>query len=305
MNEDHQSLKTGRRTPMVEPCPEQRPRIPVARYVLSSIACAGLLAIGMFLWTWASSGRSIAERAATSLAMPIGILWLIIFAATCWCALQRRRIGFLLVLSIWLLLSISHNRYFATWIFQFVEHPFVEVDETPNRFRTVFVLGGGAGIDPEGKPQMGGDGQRLVYAARLWHAGVAQSIVCTGSKPLGRDPSDIGRELLTSIGVDDKDIYEIKGDNTSEEMQHAREFLDDLPDGFPTEGEIALITSAYHMPRAQRLANANGLELAPLPCNYRVRGKEVFSPWYLLPESGAASTVGAAIKEMLAALVGR
>lgn len=239
------------------------------------------------------------------MAMPIGIVWLIIFAAVCWCAFQRRRMGFLIVMAIWILVSVSHNRYFAAWIYHFVEYPFVQLAEDHPTLRTVIVLGGGAGVDPVGEPQLGGDGQRLVDTAKYWHAGRTHSIICTGSNPLNRDPCDIGKRLLTTIGVDPTVIYKVPGNNTSEEMKSVKAFLDSPPEAFPVDGKVGLVTSAYHMPRAMRLAKGQGLDLLPLPCGFRVKGDVEFSPWYLVPTSGAASTVGAATKELLAAIIGR
>ena len=257
-------------------------------------------------WTWLVSGRGYAERAATSLAMPIGVLWVTLFFSTIAMWLRGNRLAWLLAATAWAVIGISHNQYVARWVFGLVEHPVTASLDDQQPLRAVFVLGGGAGVDPLGNPQLGRDGQRLITGAQLYYQGKTKAVVCTGSAP-GEvpNPSVIGRALLVSLGIPDEDIFELSGENTSQEMNSIKEFLANPPDGFPRGGECGVVTSAFHMHRAQRLAKARDLELQPIPCCFRQSGSGPFSPRFLIPDSGAASLMGSAIKELLARTVGR
>ena len=168
------------------------------------------------------------------------------------------------------------------------------------------VLGGGVYLTADGIPEMNRDGQRVFYAAQLWHAGRAKSIICTGERAgIGDDQSEIARKLLVSVGVPEEVIFEIGGENTKQEMQNLKHFLDEPPDGMPIGGDVGLITSAFHMARALRLARDNGLDLMPLPCSYRRTQVLEFAPDQIIPRLEAGETLRIAIKERLAALVGR
>ena len=51
---------------------------------------AGLLAVSLVAISGIHGGRSPAERAATSLAMPVALFWLLLFAAAITCLVRRR-----------------------------------------------------------------------------------------------------------------------------------------------------------------------------------------------------------------------
>jgi len=172
-------------------------------------------------------------------------------------------------------------------------------------FRAVIVLGGGAGVTQQQTKELNREGERIFSAAQLWHAGLVSSVICTGSTPSSAEhPRDISAELLQSVGVPTEVIFKAPGENTIQEMQALKEFLEAPPSGFPESGEIGLITSAFHMRRAMRLASAKDLDFHPLPCGYR-RAYRGFSPKALIPDADAVAVFGSAFKEKLASLVGR
>ena len=71
------------------------------------------------------------------------------------------------------------------------------------------------------------------------------------------------------------------------------------------EARAGLITSAWHMKRAQRLARLNGLQLEPLPADFHT--PPVIRPTVkdFVPSSTASDTIRRALKEYMAWLVGR
>ena len=66
---------------------------------------------------------------------------------------------------------------------------------------------------------------------------------------------------------------------------------------------ILLVTSAYHMPRAKGLFEAQGLEVVPAATDHEVVSRRLWRN--LLPETSALDGSSRAIKEIVGRLVGR
>ena len=83
-------------------------------------------------------------------------------------------------------------------------------------------------------------------------------------------------------------------------MQNVRKWLD----ATENPGRIGILTSAWHLPRAMRLAKANGFEAVAIPANYRT---EKFSPdpGLLIPSASNLQKSRLVFKEILAGFVGR
>ncbi len=240
--------------------------------------------------------------------MPLGLTWFTLFFLASFFLLQAQRRLASLLLILWLMVGVAGNGWIAEAVMGPLEHPrdlANLAESTP--FRSVILLGGGVSIASDGTPELNREGQRVLLAAQLWHLGKARTIVCTGtSGGTGlADPSATGRELLVSVGVDNDDIYEVKGRNTSEEMRSLKMFFDDPPAGVDVDGQIGLVTSAFHIPRAMRLANQQDLQLVPLPCGHQIHQATQFDPSKLIPKGHSASMLAAACKEWLARLMSR
>ena len=169
-------------------------------------------------------------------------------------------------------MTLLFNQHVAGWVIGILEDriydPIDHVAELP--LRAAVVLGGGVHMTPANQPEVGCDGQRVFTAAQLWHAGQTRAIICTGERVhVGDDQSEIARQLLESVGVPTRAIFEIGGENTTLEMRNLKQLLDAPPAGIDSTGDIAVFTSAFHMPRAIRLAEVNELNMIPIPCCYR------------------------------------
>lgn len=256
---------------------------------------------------FAIEGSTQATRTATSLVMPVGLLWMISLGGTAWFALRRIWTAGIFMALVSALIAVTGCSYFSSQMMAIVEWPEQPPPATTDRpLRTAIALGGGISIGPNGNPELGPDGERIFSVAQLWHTGLTQSIVVTGATPDGRnDPSDVGRELLISAGVPDEVIFRIKGENTTQEMQAMKDFLAQPPVGFPSEGEIALVTSAFHMKRSLRLAQLQELDFIAYPCAFRgsIDAGNALSNW--VPTATNMSDFALALKETLAGLVGR
>lgn len=251
-------------------------------------------------------GYTMLEKTLTELVSPLGLAWMLLFLLIFLCYLRRQRSLAFLALVCWLLLTLGGNSFFANWMLSKLEAPYSPIDPFESgHFDLVVVLGGGTSYHA-GHSQFSTGGDRVGLAARLYHAGQCDRIICTGSstyratekEPHAREQS---AELLKGLLVPADRIILIAGDNTSQEMQSLALYLQDK--GL-TSGRYGLITSAAHLPRAMRLANKNGLTLIALPADVRGRSYRP-NPNEIVPGAESLATTKMVIKEYLGNLLGR
>jgi uncharacterized SAM-binding protein YcdF (DUF218 family) len=138
-------------------------------------------------------------------------------------------------------------------------------------YDAIVVLGGGiAPASPPERdfPSLTDSADRIWYAARLYKEGVAPRIIVSGGGFMASSggpattEAEAMRVFLMDLGVPASAIVsEGKSDNTIENIRNVRAAVQDKP--------VALVTSAFHMPRALRIAHAAQLNAAPFATNYR------------------------------------
>ena len=111
--------------------------------------------------------------------------------------------------------------------------------------------------------------------------------------------AESAEQIWTDLGIPKSDIMLIEGRNTSEELRNLSQWMEDQ-----SPQRIGLLTSAYHLPRAMRLAKANGLDLIPLAADQQA-GTIDAVPLCLIPSRRGFRMTELATKEYLAALVKR
>ena len=166
------------------------------------------------------------------------------------------------------------------------------------------VLGGGAYSDAEGHVWLGPFGDRITAAARLFHQGKIDRIVATGklhgwSGSQSVDPADGARRIWQELGIPAARILTVRGRNTTEEMRQLRQLVDRLG-----ANRVGLMTSAFHLPRACRLARQEGIRVIPIPAD-RLSGISDPLPLSLIPSGASFYRTDVFAKEQLAALLGR
>lgn len=171
-------------------------------------------------------------------------------------------------------------------------------------YEAIVVLGGGISpaMPPEiPDPDLTDAADRVWYAARLYHRGVAPRIIVSGGSLLDR-PSDPAiteaegmRHFLVDLGVPSSAIVS-EGDsrNTRENVRNVRRIVGDA--------RVALVTSAVHMPRALRLAREAGLNVTGLATDWTApaQARPLWETW--LPTGGAMGASSAALHEYMALL---
>ncbi len=286
--------------------PSSQDRIWTVRNVLWGIVCGAALDLFLVIWTWIQNDKGMADRCATELVMPIGMLWTFTLVASLLCFRQHaRRFGVVFAI-LFVFISITGNGSVADASISELEPPRTDLSTLSEPLRCVVMLGGGIGIAYDEVPELGSAGQRIMFTAQLWHAGRTQAVICTGGSSLSPiPPAEAGRMMLESVGVPSDKIFESPGDNTSQEMTNLAAFFASPPENFPRDGKVGLVTSAYHMKRAMRLAADHDLTFVPLPCGYETHFDYDFSPRELIPSASAMDRFGRTLKERLARLVNR
>jgi uncharacterized SAM-binding protein YcdF (DUF218 family) len=285
---------------------ERPPRRPGSRCWIHVLAIV-LTAILLLGTVGAVGGQAMFEKTITALVSPVGLIWLSLFFLTYVALVWRQTATALIAVACWLMLTLFGNSMLANRLMYSLEKPHLAFDyQAMEKLDVVFLLGGGSDTDAAGHPRAAASGDRIVTAAKLYHAGKVAQIVCTGiqlfrSDPRDQHPCEEAAQLLIELGVPESAISMIKGTNTSEEMKLAAQFLQQQGH---TDAAIGIVTSAYHLNRASRLAQSNGLNPVLIPANVR---STFFAPApeNVIPTATALDNSAKSIREFLARLVNR
>ncbi|MFI4999259.1 MAG: YdcF family protein [Reyranellales bacterium] len=174
----------------------------------------------------------------------------------------------------------------------------------PCCYDAIIVMGGAiAPAEPPllPDPDLSDASDRIWHAARLYHRGVAPRIIVSGGSYAAQTgvkvatEADAMRRFLLDLGVPSEAIVEEgRSLNTIENVTFVRELVHDKP--------VALVTSAYHMPRALRLARRLGLKAEAFPTDWRLPS-DTRAPWEnWLPSISAMAGSGLALWEFAAYL---
>ncbi|MFT5302444.1 MAG: uncharacterized SAM-binding protein YcdF (DUF218 family), partial [Mariniblastus sp.] len=209
-------------------------------------------------------------------------------------------------LGCWLVLTIGGNQLVSQGLASSLESRYQSIDVFGGEpFDTVVVLGGGTTTNLNGQAALANSGDRVALAARLFHAGQVKQIICTGSQTFRSTPNDLhpreeAAEILLGLGVPQSALLQMRGDNTSQEMSNLKKWLDENDAG----SRIGLLTSAWHLPRAIRLAESQGLSLLPVPADFATEHYAP-TPNLVVPSAQNLLTSARILKEYLARIVNR
>ena len=234
------------------------------------------------------------------LLMPPALAWVALLLAALWALRsQKRRAATLLLAGLcayWLVTNMS----VAKLCLRSLEAPYVGARHAPTEpFEAVLVLGGSHSVRPSGDSQLSLSGDRIASAARRYNRGETRRIVLTGAD-VPASGADRVAVMLQELGVPSDAIVKVPGPvNTSQEIEALAALCRD--EGWT---HVGLITSAWHMRRAMRLADRQGFAPQPLPADF---WSQSAPPTILnvLPSGQAMFEVRVAAWEWLGSLVGR
>jgi uncharacterized SAM-binding protein YcdF (DUF218 family) len=277
------------------------PKSLLARYLLATAVVGAILLIASGLLY----DRNMVEKQITRIILPIGLLWigLLLNMLYAWAQSGRfhRSSATLLFFAYW----IFGGSWFTDRVAGMLESRYLPIDPpSAERYDALIVLGGGTSSNERGDVWLGFQGDRVMLAARLYHEGRVDRLLATGQaqgwmqgKKL--DPSQATLRIWRELGIPEQKIATLPGINTSREMQAIEEYLRQNP-----LERVGILTSAFHLPRAQRLARRHNLDLVPVPSAFLSPVNEPL-PLAILPSASAFQTLDYAAREYLAALVSR
>ena len=185
----------------------------------------------------------------------------------------------LLLLTLAILWTASNN-WVALGLARSLEWRYLPPDPIPQA-EVIVLLGGGtlSAEYPRSIVEVNGAGDRVIYAAWLYKQGVSDQILLSGGtlgwSSLEDRPAEQMAALLKMMGVPDSALWlEPDSRNTYENAVNSAKLLKEK--GIRS---VLLVTSAIHMPRAVRLFEAQGLNVIPLPTDYRVTEADWRSFW--------------------------
>jgi uncharacterized SAM-binding protein YcdF (DUF218 family) len=179
------------------------------------------------------------------------------------------RIGFYVVVLAWGWLYLCAQAPFSYYLMGRLERDFPPLVMSEVEKADAIVLLGGAmrGDTQVGTlPDLNQYADRLVHAVALYKAGKADFILLSGgSAPGTRSEAHLMRDVLAVMGVPAQHlILEDQSKNTHDNAVNSALLLKSRD-----MNRILLVTSAFHMPRANALFQAQDLEVVPAPTDYQ------------------------------------
>lgn len=170
------------------------------------------------------------------------------------------------------ILLVASNRWVALGLARSLEWRYLPDGALP-AVQAIVLLGGST--EPASPPrpmvEIGGAGDRVLYAAELYQQGKAPVILASGGYITWLDerastPADEMAVLLQKLGVPKSAIWrQPKSQNTYEDALYSAEMLKEK--GIQ---RVLLVTSAMHMPRSVGLFEKQGIEVIPAPADFAV-----------------------------------
>ena len=245
---------------------------------------------------------------------PVGLTFVLLVAALC-CVRSEKWRGRFLVAAL-AIIWICGLPFPAAWLTRALETAYPPL---PNGEKAdmIVVLGGGTESFETPRPmvEIGGAGDRILYAAKLYHEGRADKVLFGGAyfSVLNGEKTSVASEMAEiakTLNVpEDAILLQETSLNTAEEAVADAEIL-----RAAGAKKIIVVTSATHMYRAVGLFAKQGFDVVPAPTDYSysdAEWKNLTTPtpekWYqyVIPQSGNIRALETALKEYLGVFVYR
>ncbi len=274
------------------------------RSIVGYCLILSLIAVIFVLVATAFEGRFGLEKSLTGLVLPVGFLWLNLSTITLqswigkWSSSWRYGLvaGWLVTTSI--TTAPLPDLLFAQFERQLKGEFKPGVDQPLD---VVVVFGGGTKLGPN-RPEVADAGDRLVYGAQLYHCGHAHHLLATGE---GADVQTV--VIWRDLAIPAERISTIEGRNTFEEINNLVEWLKEYRNstGADRALRVGILSSAYHLPRIQRLADKAGLrDLIPVAANHKL-SPDSYTVLDFVPSIGSLARFADVQREIMGRLVGR
>lgn len=254
------------------------------------------------------------SKALPTLIYPIGLTFILMVGALLSFKSERLRLRFLI--AAFLTLFIFGLPFPGAFLTRWLESSYPPLDAAA-KADVIVVLGGGTESHETPRPmvELSGAGDRILYAAKLYHEGRAEKILFGGAyiTELSGEKTTIASEMASVAEMlnvpKEAVLLQETSLNTAEEAVEDAKILAELD-----VDRIILVTSATHMYRSVKLFEKQGLTVLPAPTDYSYSDAEwktllTFKPekWYtyLIPSSGNIRAFETAVKEYIGIFVYR
>lgn len=240
----------------------------------------------------------------TALASPVVIAAVLLILAAISLRRAPRSLAFRSVLLALVILLVSSSGWISGHLLGVLEDPWrnATIASAPAA-DAIVVLGGYIRVENHtGRPvEIGAAADRLFCAAELYRASKAPLILLSGGnvtffKASSMPPeADLARQVLEEWGIPGSSILiEDQSRNTHENAAFSAGIL-------AARGlrRILLVTSAFHMRRAQAAFRRTGLTIIPFAADFLTAADPPDTLLSLLPDAQSAVNSGIAIKEWL------
>lgn len=217
---------------------------------------------------------------------PLGLAVVLLVVGWLW--RRRPRLLSVALLGAMAILVLGGNRCVAYSLVRSLEWRYQPPADLPE-VGAIVVLGGSTrqAADPRPLVEVNETGDRLLYAAYLYHQGAADHILLTGGTIEWLSPDETRPEaedmaaVMEMLGVPREALWlEPQSRNTYENALFSRPILDEAG-----VERILLVTSAMHMPRSAAIFEKQGIEVIPAPADYIVSELD----WRYLWQAGLAA----------------
>ncbi len=233
--------------------------------------------------------------------LPIGMTLLLVMAGV---VLRRRSLIWTGFAVLWLSSAPIASDFMIRAAEKWAER--IEAVDAP-RADAIVVLSGGRVVAPgvAGVSEWS-DADRFFGGVELFQAGKAPLLVFTGGwapwEPKARPEGDILIDYAKALGVPSGNMLTTGlVVNTEEEVSAVQALLLRKKPSATSAGipvHILLVTSAFHMPRAQRLFERVGLRITPFPVDFKLSATHEQGVLDLLPSANALGKTEMALREI-------
>ena len=145
------------------------------------------------------------------------------------------------------------------------------------------------------------DPDRFFAGIALYKYNKAPNLIFTGGfSPFSQEippEGNISSKEAISQGIPKEKIYiTIPVLNTAEEASAVKVIMDNIK-----SRRIILVTSAFHMQRAKRVFEREGLIVEPYPVDFKQNSikRSIYNPYYVIPNISNLNKSSAAIREII------
>ena len=144
--------------------------------------------------------------------------------------------------------------------------------------------------------EFGEASDRIFAGINLFKEKKAPKLILTRGKlpwSVGIPEGEYLREIAINNGISESNIHLTKNvENTDQEAKAIKKLLSD------DKSKVLLVTSAFHMPRAQKVFEAAGINVVPFPVDFQ-KGLSKITFMSFMPSANALSGTSFFVREMM------